>query len=208
MLPLILRRPSPTGPGPATDVVEQAERKGALAVLVVNFTPSPVARTAEVNVFRGGDPGHHRPRRRRDRHAGLVKLLGTSKQEIKPQVRRWTFADGDLIIVLSEGRLMNVGNATGHTSFVVSNLFSIQTIAQIELFNNTDEYVDEEGKPTEQTLPKHLDEKSRSWILTRPGSSSSSSPRSRPSTSASTSPGRTSRSTTATEVAAPGALSA
>ena len=91
--------------------------------------------------------------------AGLAKVPGISKQEIKPQVHEWTFDDGDSIIVLSEGRLMNLGNATGHPSFVMSNSFSNQTIAQIELFNKTEEYVDEEGKPKVETLPKHLDEK-------------------------------------------------
>ena len=54
---------------------------------------------------------------------------------------------------------MNLGNATGHPSFVMSNSFSNQTIAQIELFGKPEEYLDEEGKPTVQTLPKHLDEK-------------------------------------------------
>ena len=91
--------------------------------------------------------------------AGLAKLEGIEKVEIKPQVHEWTFADGHSIIVLSEGRLMNLGNATGHPSFVMSNSFSNQTIAQIELFTKTDEYVDEEGKPEVKTLPKHLDEK-------------------------------------------------
>ena len=90
--------------------------------------------------------------------AGLAKA-GIAKQEIKPQVHEWTFDDGDSIIVLSEGRLMNLGNATGHPSFVMSNSFSNQTIAQIELFNTTEEYLDDDGKPTVQTLPKHLDEK-------------------------------------------------
>ncbi len=91
--------------------------------------------------------------------AGLAKVPGISKTEIKPQVHEWTFDDGDSIIVLSEGRLMNLGNATGHPSFVMSNSFSNQTIAQIELFGKTDEYVDEDGKPEVKTLPKHLDEK-------------------------------------------------
>src|SRR6186997_2303600 len=91
--------------------------------------------------------------------AGLAKVPGISKQEIKPQVHEWTFDDGDSIIVLSEGRLMNLGNATGHPSFVMSNSFSNQTIAQIELFGKTDEYFDEEGAPKVETLPKHLDEK-------------------------------------------------
>ena len=91
--------------------------------------------------------------------AGLAKLEGIEKVEIKPQVHEWTFADGHSIIVLSEGRLMNLGNATGHPSFVMSNSFSNQTIAQIELFTKTEDYVDEDGKPEVKTLPKHLDEK-------------------------------------------------
>ncbi len=91
--------------------------------------------------------------------AGLAKVEGITKVEIKPQVHEWTFPDGHSIIVLSEGRLMNLGNATGHPSFVMSNSFSNQTIAQIELFTKTDDYVDEEGKPEVKTLPKHLDEK-------------------------------------------------
>jgi adenosylhomocysteinase len=91
--------------------------------------------------------------------AGLAKLPGVTKTEIKPQVHEWTFEDGESIIVLSEGRLMNLGNATGHPSFVMSNSFSNQTIAQIELFTKPEEYVDEEGNPTVETLPKHLDEK-------------------------------------------------
>ena len=95
--------------------------------------------------------------------AGLAKVSGITKTEIKPQVHEWTFTEGEnadsSIIVLSEGRLMNLGNATGHPSFVMSNSFSNQTIAQVELFTKTDEYVDEDGNPTVQTLPKHLDEK-------------------------------------------------
>ena len=91
--------------------------------------------------------------------AGLARTEGVTKTEIKPQVHEWTFADGHSIIVLSEGRLMNLGNATGHPSFVMSNSFANQTIAQIELFAKADEYVDEEGKPSVTTLPKHLDEK-------------------------------------------------
>ncbi|MFV0461709.1 MAG: adenosylhomocysteinase, partial [Nostocoides sp.] len=91
--------------------------------------------------------------------AGLAKLPGVVKTEIKPQVHEWTFPDGHSIIVLSEGRLMNLGNATGHPSFVMSNSFSNQTIAQIELFAKAEDYVDQEGKPSVTTLPKHLDEK-------------------------------------------------
>ena len=91
--------------------------------------------------------------------AGLAKVPGIVKTEIKPQVHEWTFANGDSIIVLSEGRLMNLGNATGHPSFVMSNSFSNQTIAQIELFGKTEQYLDASGAPRVETLPKHLDEK-------------------------------------------------
>jgi adenosylhomocysteinase len=86
--------------------------------------------------------------------AGLAQLPGVVRDEIKPQVHTWTFPDGHNIIVLSEGRLLNLGNATGHPSFVMSNSFANQTIAQIELFTKTSEY------PTGvYTIPKHLDEK-------------------------------------------------
>ncbi|MFR9724699.1 adenosylhomocysteinase [Streptomyces sp. MS19] len=86
--------------------------------------------------------------------AGLARIPGVVKDEIKPQVHTWTFPDGHTIIVLSEGRLLNLGNATGHPSFVMSNSFANQTIAQIEIYTRTDEY------PTGvYTLPKHLDEK-------------------------------------------------
>jgi adenosylhomocysteinase len=90
--------------------------------------------------------------------AGLAKIPGVRKVNVKPQVDEWIFPDGHAIIVLSEGRLLNLGNATGHPSFVMSNSFSNQTIAQIELHANPDRYV-VDGKPTVSTLPKHLDEK-------------------------------------------------
>jgi adenosylhomocysteinase len=86
--------------------------------------------------------------------AGLAKLPGIERINIKPQVDEWKFPDGHTIIMLSEGRLLNLGNATGHPSFVMSNSFSNQTIAQIELFTKNDEY---ERKV--YVLPKHLDEK-------------------------------------------------
>jgi len=86
--------------------------------------------------------------------AGLAKIDGIERIEIKPQVHEWRFADGSTIIVLSEGRLLNLGNATGHPSFVMSNSFTNQTIAQIELFTKTDEY-----EKNVYVLPKHLDEK-------------------------------------------------
>ncbi|PWJ54802.1 adenosylhomocysteinase [Quadrisphaera granulorum] len=85
--------------------------------------------------------------------AGLARIPGVKRTEIKPQVHEWTFPDGHSIIILSEGRLLNLGNATGHPSFVMSNSFSDQTIAQIELFTKPEEY------PTAvHLLPKHLDE--------------------------------------------------
>ncbi|WP_371554088.1 adenosylhomocysteinase [Streptomyces longwoodensis] len=86
--------------------------------------------------------------------AGLAKTPGIVKDEVKPQVHTWTFPDGKKIIVLSEGRLLNLGNATGHPSFVMSNSFADQTLAQIELFTKPDEY-----PVGVYTLPKHLDEK-------------------------------------------------
>ena len=86
--------------------------------------------------------------------AGLARVPGVTKTEIKPQVHEWSFDNGRSIIVLSEGRLMNLGNATGHPSFVMSNSFSNQTIAQIELFTKNDAYAKQV-----YTLPKVLDEK-------------------------------------------------
>ncbi|MCL2613083.1 MAG: adenosylhomocysteinase [Nocardioidaceae bacterium] len=85
--------------------------------------------------------------------AGLAKIEGIVKDEIKPQVHQWIFADGKKIIVLSEGRLLNLGNATGHPSFVMSNSFTNQVLAQIEIFTKTDEY-----PIGVYVLPKHLDE--------------------------------------------------
>jgi adenosylhomocysteinase len=86
--------------------------------------------------------------------AGLEQLDGIQRINIKPQVDEWVFPDGHAIIVLSEGRLLNLGNATGHPSFVMSNSFTNQTIAQIELFSKNDEY-----EKQVYVLPKHLDEK-------------------------------------------------
>ena len=86
--------------------------------------------------------------------AGLARTPGVVKTNIKPQVDEWRFADGHTIIVLSEGRLLNLGNATGHPSFVMSASFSNQVIAQIEMFTKTDQY-----PIGVYTLPKHLDEK-------------------------------------------------
>jgi adenosylhomocysteinase len=86
--------------------------------------------------------------------AGLTRTPGVKRNTIKPQVDEWQFADGHSIIVLSEGRLLNLGNATGHPSFVMSNSFANQTIAQIELFTKTGDY-----DKKVYVLPKHLDEK-------------------------------------------------
>jgi len=86
--------------------------------------------------------------------AGLAKLSGIERVNIKPQVDEWVFPDGHSIIVLSEGRLLNLGNATGHPSFVMSNSFTNQSIAQIELFTKNDDY-----EKKVYVLPKHLDEK-------------------------------------------------
>ena len=86
--------------------------------------------------------------------AGLTGTKNIERITIKPQVDEWRFSDGHSIIVLSEGRLLNLGNATGHPSFVMSNSFTNQTIAQIELFTKNDDYAKQV-----YVLPKHLDEK-------------------------------------------------
>jgi len=86
--------------------------------------------------------------------AGLTRTPGITRVNIKPQVDEWVFADGHSIMLLSEGRLLNLGNATGHPSFVMSNSFTNQVIAQIELWTKTDDY-----PLGVYVLPKHLDEK-------------------------------------------------
>ena len=86
--------------------------------------------------------------------AGLARTPGIRRVTIKPQVDEWVFPDGHAVIVLSEGRLLNLGNATGHPSFVMSNSFTNQVMAQLELFTRTSEY-----PIGVYTLPKHLDEK-------------------------------------------------
>jgi len=85
--------------------------------------------------------------------AGLESFPGVERKQVKPQVDVWTFPEGNAIIVLSEGRLMNLGNATGHPSFVMSNSFTNQVLAQLELFTKEQEY-----PVGVYTLPKHLDE--------------------------------------------------
>ena len=86
--------------------------------------------------------------------SGLAKVEGITRNNIKPQVDEWIFASGRSIIMLSEGRLLNLGNATGHPSFVMSASFTNQVLAQIELFQHTDSY-----PLGVYVLPKHLDEK-------------------------------------------------
>jgi adenosylhomocysteinase len=86
--------------------------------------------------------------------AGLTATPGIKRVNVKPQVDEWTFPDGHTIIVLSEGRLLNLGNATGHPSFVMSNSFTNQVMAQIEIFTKPEDY-----PIGVYTLPKHLDEK-------------------------------------------------
>ena len=86
--------------------------------------------------------------------AGLAETPGVTKENIKPQVDKWIFPDGHCILVLAEGRLVNLGCATGHPSFVMSNSFANQVLAQLELYKEESKY---ENKV--YVLPKHLDEK-------------------------------------------------
>jgi adenosylhomocysteinase len=86
--------------------------------------------------------------------AGLAAYPGIERVNVKPQVDQWVFPDGKAIIILSEGRLLNLGNATGHPSFVMSASFTNQVIAQLELYGNTEAY-----PLGVHVLPKHLDEK-------------------------------------------------
>jgi adenosylhomocysteinase len=86
--------------------------------------------------------------------AGLKKIAGIKKTNIKPQYDMWTFADGHSVLILAEGRLLNLGCATGHPSFVMSNSFTNQVLAQVELATQREKY-----KKEVYVLPKHLDEK-------------------------------------------------
>jgi adenosylhomocysteinase len=86
--------------------------------------------------------------------AALAKVPGIKRINIKPQVDEWKFADGHSVIILAEGRLLNLGCATGHPSFVMSNSFTNQVMAQVELFQNHSLY-----EKKVYTLPKHLDER-------------------------------------------------
>merc|ERR1719145_452037 len=95
--------------------------------------------------------------------AGLEKTAGIKRENIKPQVDRYTFPDGHGVIVLAEGRLLNLGCATGHPSFVMSNSFTNQTLAQLELRKAYEEAGKDKTKSKYQNqvylLPKELDEK-------------------------------------------------
>jgi adenosylhomocysteinase len=86
--------------------------------------------------------------------AGLKKVPGIRRNNIKPQYDEWAFSDGHSVMILAEGRLMNLGCATGHPSFVMSSSFTNQVMAQIELYGNATSY---ERKV--YILPKRLDEK-------------------------------------------------
>ena len=101
-----------------------------------------------------GDRRQHRALRQRDRHGRAGPSARRPRVNIKPQVNEWQFPDGHCVIVLSEGRLLNLGNATGHPSFVMSNSFTNQVIAQVELYTRPEDY-----PVGVHTLPKHLDEK-------------------------------------------------
>merc|ERR1711977_217772 len=98
--------------------------------------------------------------------AGLQGMPGVKRMNIKPQVDRFEFPDGHGVIVLAEGRLLNLGCATGHPSFVMSCSFTNQSIAQLELWNEKDS-----GKYEKKVyvLPKHLDEKVASLHLEKLG---------------------------------------
>jgi adenosylhomocysteinase len=95
---------------------------------------------------------------------GLKKTKGIKRTNVKPQVDIWTFKDGHAVIILAEGRLLNLGCATGHPSFVMSNSFSNQVLAQIELFGNDKTY-----QVGVYTLPKRLDEKVAALHLAKLG---------------------------------------
>ena len=94
----------------------------------------------------------------------LINYPGVEREEIKPQVDKFTFPDGHSVLLLAEGRLVNLGCATGHPSFVMSNSFTNQVLAQIELFNNHEQY-----PVGVYMLPKHLDEKVARLHLTKLG---------------------------------------
>ena len=126
--------------------------------------------------------------------AGLEADGVATRKNVKPQVDVWTFPGGNSIIVLSEGRLMNLGNATGHPSFVMSNSFTNQVLAQIEIFTKPEEY-----PVGVYVLPKHLDEEVARLHLGALGVKLTELTDDQAATSASTSRVPTSPSSTATE---------
>ena len=142
-----------------------------------------------------GDRRQHRPLRQRDRHRRpRARSPGIERVNIKPQVDKWVFPDGHAIIMLSEGRLLNLGNATGHPSFVMSNSFSNQTIAQIELF--TQERRVREARVRAAQAPRREGRAPAPRRARR--EADAAQPTSRPPTSACPSTGPTSPTTTAT----------
>ena len=143
------------------------------------------------------DRRQHRPLRQRDRDRRRSKSSDAERVNIKPQVDEWRFPDGHSIIMLSEGRLLNLGNATGHPSFVMSNSFTNQVIAQIELFGQPAEYEAKTGlRPAQASRREGRPPAPRRARR----ASSPSSATSRPPTSASRSRAPTSPTTTATEL--------
>ena len=129
-----------------------------------------------------------------DSEIQIADLRNFKWHNVKPQVDEVEFPDGKRIIVLSEGRLVNLGNATGHPSFVMSASFSNQTLAQIELWTNPGKY-----EKKVYTLPKHLDEKVAALHLEKVGAKLTKLRPTRPSTSACPRPARSRATTTATD---------
>jgi adenosylhomocysteinase len=130
------------------DIVETADLFVTATGNLNIITPSDMARMKHNAIV--GNIGHF------DNEidmAGLAEVDGITRVNIKPQVDEWVFPDGHAVIVLAEGRLLNLGCATGHPSFVMSNSFTNQVMAQMELYGHPDFY-----EPRVYTLPKHLDE--------------------------------------------------
>ncbi len=130
------------------DIVETADLFVTATGNLNIITPSDMARMKHNAIV--GNIGHF------DNEidmAGLAKVDGITRVNIKPQVDEWVFPDGHAVIVLAEGRLLNLGCATGHPSFVMSNSFTNQVMAQMELYGHPDFY-----EARVYTLPKHLDE--------------------------------------------------
>ena len=135
--------------------VKRLEKRSPIADIIITTTGNIDIVTVEhmQQDEAPGDRRQHRSLRQRDRHGRSRDRGRRQAQEVKPQVDQWIFPDGKKIIVLSEGRLLNLGNATGHPSFVMSNSFTNQVLAQIEIFTKPEEY-----PIGVYVLPKHLDE--------------------------------------------------